>query len=462
MCGILRRLFVVHVALASSILPQYSFAMDRPPAKNLQTIVWPAETCPSIAAADRATDAEKATDGFLSPIISFLISTLVDTGFNLVSDAVTKAAEADSKGTTIESSAPRYLYFTLKAEEVNGELPPGVKKGDLLTPISTCLVVAVIDFKDAAPPDKWCSLDHSEYPAISKGCGTRSNIYERLNTTCIADSACNPHIQDKRFKATGDQLPKFYAEIQLTESIDNLALKPEVVNLYYPVAFDGKSDKPRDLAISINATAPDGKTAILSTALKLNGMTPGKNTNSTELGRQEWLWATAKKYSRTSASEKTLLEKLFAYKQLGPVLGHRLGPANMTGTIHEVADPNKFLQAFAKAFNANTGTLSKSLKDDLTAVATGTDKVSDLESEADFDEKVAAVQKALQDWRAACAKPVGPGDKEFKTDAEKKAEESRLKNVYSSKRKKAEAKGIAIGKELDSSLKIDPNLDCPT
>jgi hypothetical protein len=391
-------------------------------------------------------------DGDPKPMLGFIwkffAGTVVDSLVDVAAGALLEAAAADKDGLGVPGNDARYLYYVQKDGQNNA-----------VASHASCLIVAVAKVNNDVP-HRWCIERGAERnrrndirnppadvgAAFDKPCKNGMSILKTLNEDRL-----------DRFPAddgNARELPALYAEIALYESSDKKAVRPELVNLYYPAALQRRSGVTRDLKISAQLRLPDQDkgSAVL---VMLRGITPGPKGVDAKTGlysadtlrSQGYLWTNAAAYAATS-------------EYLATRMGYRVGPINVFSEVRETGDINRFLQALAKNFDKNKGELAKGIKGELFPPDSSVAQQAKADLAVAIEELVAAAEKAESALVAACFRPIGSNG--FPNREVAITERDQLIASLRAARMKANAKGASADPKVQSFDAASLTPSCPT
>lgn len=372
---------------------------------------WPVAYCPSTEPAQHPSTHKEM---FLGGVGEVFLGTLIQAGVNSISAALTEAAAADRNGTAVSGRQARYLYSA--AAQGTGATEQTVAQA------AGCLIV-LVPGKDASPA--FCdNSDVASAPALQAACmePKPNKSGGRTILDCAADDSTADCVRDDG--SSGDRppadasLPKFYAEIALQPANDLSAVRPSLVNLYYPTAFDPRrAGATRDLAITVQISSPDDK-AVANVLVAVPGLVPEDRQHEAkphDLSRATGLWTVLPKYNGVALTAKS---------------GHRrVGAVNVNTEIRETGQLNRFLQAFAAAFEADKKKYVEAASATLLPSARENAAAADLKGKVAVAQARAALAKAQSDLEAACSKSVD--DKGYVSAAQKALELDRQRQLIS-------------------------------
>ena len=240
---------------------------------------------------------------------------------DLLGDAVSQAAKIDQGGQATHAQAPGFLL----------QMAGSATSPEYLLP--SCAVMAISN----STPEDWCKDQDSAFKDQGFCTNKASHITHLLNS---------PRGASRRF---GTRAPSFYAEIELIPSPDSVGLLPRLFTLYYPGAIHDvkkfKSDKPRDLSLTVAATTPGGGPALTSLLVVLKGLVPLQEM----IVRQPEVEQAVENQILDNV-EPPLWIVVSAMPKKAPNVdkGTHFHPVNITASVREVGDPSKF-QRIAEA-----------------------------------------------------------------------------------------------------------------
>lgn len=382
--------------------------------------IWTAERCPSIALPPQPEIA-----ALFTPLAAVFLGTLIQTGVNSISNALTEAAKADKEGTSIKGAKAGYLYVGRNTETAK-----------MQAAAARCLILALSDVYE---PVEYCNASEPLPDPLYKACKNGRDVLAHLN--CDYVSGADPDNGPKCTPPTlaSSDFPQIYAEISLVRATDDTGVKPSLVNLYYEAPLDpGRSAPERDLAISVQISALDGKTVANALLTKKNLIPTSDVKHTYDLTDSDGLWTIIPAYTG-----RTLVEK---------DTGLKIGAVNLSAEIRETGKINKFLQAFAKAFEKDTAKYQEAIADAVLPSKRQAAEVKALKGQAAVDKAKAAAQKAIVDFFNACKKS------DYASPEAKAADLERLKAMMSSTYVSLRATEIENG--ASASISPAPS-DCP-
>lgn len=345
--------------------------------------VWPQTTCPS----------QTAHAGVLGAVGLQLGTDVISGLVGVLASALNNAAAADKQGYQMTTSSAVFYDYV--------QYDPGSKSYSLASP--TCYVVAVTKPAKSAP-QSWCS-DSNFSKSVPKSCSPAGNaIINSLATTPY------PATDAKSWPLA---LPIFYAEISLNESPYSSSppqfkvVAPTIDAIYYPHPLIGgriEEGKPRHVSLAITFVNPSVGTGPSSAgnnptdyfkgaavAIDLLGITPAPKVDSDEVA--------SNLHTAWTIVPVDTVPSGMTYKDNSP---GPFKPISISATLHEVGDPNVFLQAFAAAFGAQSSTTAIT-----SAIAGAVLPTSDLaatQNKSTYESAQSKYLAAVSTYQSACAK----------------------------------------------------------
>ena len=366
--------------------------------------VWPVEYCPSIGPETKAAPNQTM---FLGGIGELFLGTLIQAGVNSFSSALAVAAKKDLEGTVIKGQSARYLYIGASSGTGNSTT--------YQAQAARCLIVVVPTERDSLA---FCdeALKLQDGHALKAACVKHRTMLDFAHCDISTENCARDgrKADPKNHTQAHKRLPKLYAEIDLRLATDKSAIKPALVNLYYPTAFDSKrSADERDLAFTIQLSSPDGK-SIANMLIAKTDLLPADKQKPEADG-----------------------------------VGLRVGAVNVTAEVRETGKVNAFLQAFAAAFEADKKKYADAIAAGVLPSAQQNAAVAKIKGEASVLEAQAALDKAKADYQVACVKAIG-GDKGYANAEQKRLEVARNKNLINAAWQKLRAA------QVENEVAVDP------
>ena len=314
------------------------------PADPHAVYVWPTSACPS--------ESQSGNEKSLFADVGGLLFGDITTGLlNVPAAALANAAAADLKGFDAQTVNARY-YGTV-AKNLSKVDPPA------------CYVVAYAKPIDAAESDKsnnWCN-DSAFSTAMTSSCSQAglkvlNALYPSAKTYTPGGTPNSADIQPVMTSLT---TPTFYAEISLKGANYSQIVQPRVVALYYPKSLlePDDTDKARTVTISLTPSSFQSSGADpfkgAAVSLLITGIKPGHPLSPVALAlHQQSGWTQIPPATIDNGSKPANLAAGMPYY-----------PINITAELHEIGQPNQFLQGFAKAFNSDVPNYAKTAVNDL-------------------------------------------------------------------------------------------------
>jgi hypothetical protein len=345
-------------------------AADKPPAPSLRA--WLAEECPS--APPPAGDAVRFLGA--EALVSWAIGAL----FDKFGEALTEAAKVDKEGRAITATSPSYLYrYTGTA-------------GSPITP-QRCLVVA----HAASNPSRWCASEPFKSSRICAAHGDAPDADSRV-------TALLPPIPGVPGRP-GTGLPAFYAEVELLAATDARGFVPQLRALYYPEPLHSdakfKKGKPRNVAISVAGKTPLGTAALSSINVHLKDFVPGPELMIRSADALHPI------LDRAIPATWVGLVRPPYYHRAPSASDSRVYPVNLAVEVREVGKPNAFLQALAKAYNAESAAnwVRNEILPTPQEQAAAQEQAEALGGQVKYQTALAEAYKAFGALRTACQTP---------------------------------------------------------
>ncbi len=317
------------MAAGCSLLPHAASASDPP-----TLYVWPEPLCPS--GNQHGGELVTATQNLLG-------GDLIGAAVGVLASSLTAAAAADKAGYQVSST--RSIYYQTAEWSAAGN------KYNATAP--TCYVVA-LSKPDAVGKD-WCT-DPAFKTALSDTCGHGGSVVTVLSTT---QGLPNP--QPTTLPLT---VPTFYAEIALEPTSDPRPsaqtfkiVQPRIAAMYYPHSLLGgvfEQNKKEHVALTLAFSNPNPNSKAdyykaASVALDIYNIKPSNNLTPGDIGNNtQTAWALV--------PIETVPNGLSYQDASGNPADGPFEPVTVTASIHEVGDPNAFLQALTGAFASSTST----------------------------------------------------------------------------------------------------------
>jgi hypothetical protein len=322
---------VITVLSACGSLPKLQSAAD-----PTSLYVWPQTTCPS----------QTSHAGVLGAIGLELGTDVISGLVGVLASSLTNAAAADKNGYQMTTNSA--VFYDYARYDV------GAAKYMLAPP--SCYVVAVA--KPSKATQQWCS-DPKFSAAVDSSCTAAGKaIINSLSASPYPASSA---------KSWSLGMPSLYAEIELVESPYSSSppqfkvVAPIIAAIYYPKPLIGgaiENGKPRHLSIAITFVNPSigtGQAVVggnatdyfkgAAIAIDLLGITPGPKVDLDEVSSNLHTAWTTVPVDTLPADMSQAAKNSVPFK-----------PISLTASLHEVGDPNVFLQAFAASFGSQSST----------------------------------------------------------------------------------------------------------
>lgn len=394
-----RIIIVTSVTVITGLLSACSlFPRTQSVSDPASVYVWPTSECPS---------AVKHAGVLGAALGSSLATDAVSTITTMVANALAAAAAADKNGYQLSTNgAVFYDSLVWGNKMVNGKAVVDgkgqpVREARVLPPV--CYVVAVARPKSGAT--SWC--DQQDFvSAVGSSCtGTGRSILDDLQN--------KPNRVLTSFQYPLD-LPLFYAEIFLEPSgyagstTSTSIVAPTIVSTYYPKSLLGgaiEQGKPKHLSLTITFSSPVQPSSNsngpvndpfkgATVNLDILGVTPGPDASASEMASNShttWAIVPIDAVPDTTAYHDMLTG------QPAP------GPAkavSVTASIHEVGDPNAFLQAFSSSFGSQSSL--SSLNTAISAAISPVSTVAAANNSASYSTAESKYLTAVSTYQAEC------------------------------------------------------------
>jgi hypothetical protein len=360
----------IALVVVGIIASTVAHAADKPPAPSLRA--WLAEECPSTPPPADTTVRFQGTEALVSWTIGGL--------FDKLGEALTEAAKVDKEGRVIAATVPVYLYrYT----------------GTAGSPVSPqrCLVVA----HAASNPSRWCAGEPFKSSRICDAFGDAPDAGSRVSALLKPV----PGVPGQ----PGAGLPAFYAEVELLAAADARGFVPQLRALYYPEPLHTdakfKKGKARNVAISVAGKTPLGIAALSSINVHLKEFVPGPELMIRSAN------ALHPVLDRAVPATWVGLVRPPYYHRAPSASDSRVYPVNLAVEVREVGKPNEFLQALAKAYNAESAAnmVRNQILPTPQEQAASQEQSAALAGQVKYQTALAEAYKAFAALRAACQTP---------------------------------------------------------
>ena len=416
--------------MGCSLLPHAASVSDPP-----TLYVWPESRCPSlnVNAGALAVAGENLLGG-----------DLIGAAVGAIASSLTAAAAADKAGYQVSSNSATFYQSAL--------WDPAKKTYQPQAPF--CYVIALAK-PSATQGTDWCT-DPDFKSSLGASCTNSPGLITSLSKN---QGLFNP--PDGTLPLT---VPSFYAEIELQSSAADatanyFVVKPQIAAIYYPHSLLGgvfEEGRSKQISITINFINPTPLTATdyykaSTVGMLIYNIKPGKTISISDV-------------SNNTQTAWTLvpIEKVPAGVQYknndGVSIGGPFRPINITATVHELGDPNVFLQALALSFASTSSTSGITTALGNAVLPQG--QLAQKQNDSTLQSNIGKYYAAVSSYQTACA--TLQSDKNNPTNASKiPADKSSLESAQYNVQSAYTAASASALQSTVETLPAQQTLTCP-